>query len=401
MGNRWRQLHRWRLRVLAPSLLFFGCVAGCVAGCEDVDSIDSTQATPPAQLRLGTLLGASDNSGFEQADRPIEFQFPRDHAAHPSFRSEWWYLTLLLEDNASNVYGVQLTIFRQALKPAQRSVSNAWLTEQIYLGHFAISDVTRGQHRAYERVARGHPRLAGVRAEPFRLWLEDWQIEAQPQMPGSIWHLSAQAGEGAGRDAVDLDLNMDTQIVPQGFDGLSRKGEQQASYYYSVPKIPVVGTLTVGGEEHSVHGTGWLDREWSTNVLDNAQRGWDWFALQMDDGRSLMVFQLRRDDYHRDPFDAGMLVSPTGEVRILGAQDFALTPIAHWLDSDGTAWPIEWQLRLADEEVRIVAAIDDQRMALSIIYWEGLVDVFGESANRIGGGYMELTGYGDDRGTGR
>ncbi|MEZ5549277.1 MAG: lipocalin-like domain-containing protein [Pseudomonadales bacterium] len=349
------------------------------------------------QLRLGAVLGSDNTSGFQRAEGVVPLVFPEDLGAHPAFRSEWWYLTLLLEADAASAatseFGVQFTLFRQALTPARPVSDNAWLTPQVFLAHFALTDVGQQSHRAYERAARGHPQLAGVQARPFRAWLEDWVLEADARNP-DVWRLRLLSGAGgAAPDAVNLTLDAGAPPILQGDAGLSWKGPDQASYYYSVPRMPVKGTLTSAGENYAVTGSGWLDREWSTSVLGAGQVGWDWFALTLDDGRSLMVFQLRRDDGGRDDFDQGLLIDAAGGSRHLSARDFTLTPLRYWRDGRGVNWPVEWTLSVDGSQYRLAAAVDDQRMNTTITYWEGLIDVLSPSGERSGRGYMELTGY--------
>jgi predicted secreted hydrolase len=364
------------------ALAFLGVML--LTGCGD----DRATGAQDGSLRLGAVLGSdgADDPGYRRADAPRAFRFPADHGPHPAFRSEWWYLTFTLTDAAGRPVGVQFTLFRQALAPSAPNSGNRWQTNQVYLAHFAVTDAAAGEHRVAERFARGHPRLAGVVADPFRLWIEDWRIEGNRDR----WHLTA----AAGGQSVDLVLHMDRRPVLQGDGGLSRKGEHQASYYYSVPGFPVEGVVAVDGRERTVHGTGWLDREWSTSVLAGDQIGWDWFALQLDDGRCLMLFQLRRNDGSRDPFDQGMLVAPGAPDRHLGADDFELTPERYWRDEDGIDWPVGWSVRIGAREWRVEAVVDDQKMDTTVRYWEGLVDVLAPDGERVGRGYLELTGYG-------
>ncbi|MEM8769507.1 MAG: carotenoid 1,2-hydratase, partial [Pseudomonadota bacterium] len=267
-------------------------------------------AAPGGALRVGAVLGETDATGFALADAPRSFSFPRDHGPHSAFRSEWWYLTATLEDASAAEFGVQFTLFRQAVAPPLPEQGaqddNRWATPQVFLGHLAVTDVARGDHREAERFARGHPALAGARAEPFAVWLEDWRLFAEDD--GDGWRLQASSGAESGDFAIDLRLASDAPVYFQGEQGLSRKGPGQASYYYSMPRMAASGTVMLDDRAVQVRGTGWLDREWSTSVLSAGQLGWDWFALKLDDGRSLMAFQLRREDGQRDPFDQGLLV---------------------------------------------------------------------------------------------
>lgn len=356
-------------------------------GCAPEDAGEGV--VPAGFLRLGTVLGEPGVEGFAVADRPRQFRFPRDHGAHPDYRSEWWYLTFTLEDGTGAPVGVQFTLFRQALAPGRGERDgdgNRWRTNQVYLAHFAITDVASASHPVAERFARGHPRLAGVSADPFLAWLEDWTLEAR----GETWRLSA----GTARHGAELTLVMDRPVVLQGEAGLSRKGPGQASYYYSVPGIRTHGELWLDGSPRQVSGLGWLDREWSTSVLGEAQLGWDWFALQLDDGRALVLYQLRRRDGSRDPYDQGRLILADGSSTPLPPEAFALTPVRRWVDPDGVAWPVAWRVRVGEEVWRVEAALDDQRMRTAVRYWEGLVHVYDQAGGRVGSGYLELTGYG-------
>ncbi|MFV2089070.1 MAG: lipocalin-like domain-containing protein [Pseudomonadales bacterium] len=385
------------------------CLALIVlCGCEG--SVD-TPTGPAGQLRLVAVLGptglngnSGDDAGYEAnpggyatADKVRSFTFPLDHGSHPAYRSEWWYLTCILEDQAGREFGVQFTLFRQALSPGPPSTGNRWQSNQAFLGHFAVTDVAAGTHQVAERAARGHPRLAGVVADPFELWLEDWRIDSM----GDQWRLSlGSMGQRSGSMAQQLDLTLDMSgsIVLQGDSGLSHKGPLQASYYYSMPGIPVSGQLNVNGAVHVVSGSGWLDREWSTSVLGDGQTGWDWFALQLNDGSEVLVFQLRQRDGTRDPYDQGVRLMANGERLDLTTDDFSMTPLRYWTGPRGIKWPVAWQIQLLEDTWRVEAAVDDQLMNTAVVYWEGLVNVYDSSDIRIGQGYLELTGYSRPRG---
>lgn len=375
-------------RSRGAAALLAGGLAGLVAlcGCEDRSGSFHTGA-----LRVATLLGEPSEqpsqAEFLTADTVRPFVFPRDHGAHPRFRQEWWYLTATLEDVASgDEYGVQFTLFRRAV--AADPGDGPWRSAQAYLGHFALTDVGREDHVEAERFARGHPRLAGVRATPFAAWIEGWRLESTG---ASTWPMRLQAR--AETFGVDLALRQTRPPVPQGDRGLSTKGPGAGSYYYSVPRLAIEGSLRIGERRVEVAGLGWFDREWSTSGLDAEQIGWDWFALQLGDGRSLMLYQIRRRDGARGAYDQGILVSPDGNLRKLGSNDFSLSSERFWRDDVGTRWPIRWRLAIGDEVFLVEAAIKNQVMDTSIRYWEGLVRVSDEMARDLGRGYMELTGY--------
>ena len=362
-----------------------GCHQG--AGTATPDS-----AALPEGRGLSSTLGTGDDAdaGFAKAEAARPFSFPRDHGPHTRFRSEWWYLTAVLATAEGREFGVQFTIFRQGIAPVEHSSAvagaAAWRTGQVYLGHVAVSDVAARRHLHDERLARGHPALAGARAAPFEVRLEGWRLASVDA--SAFWPLRLQAA--ATDFAIDLTLTGGKPIVPQGERGLSRKGPNNASHYYSIPRINASGRLVVAGETHTVTGGAWLDREWSTSVLAPEYAGWDWFALRLDDGRDLMLYRMRRMDGRPSGYDSGALIDAAGEARILRAGEFSLAPQAHW-----RGWPIAWRLALPDEPApwNARAAFADQVMDTSIRYWEGVVHVYAADGRRIGAGYMELTGY--------
>lgn len=360
-----------------------------LSGCDDPAA--SAAEAHIGGSRLGLFLGKDDGSTrFAHADRPRAFVFPGEHQQHADFRSEWWYLTMTLADEDGREFGAQFTVFRQALKPVDpaQTRSSDWDLDQVYLGHLAITDVVAGTHEHEERLSRQHPDLATVQrlaGGGARVSLEGWQLDLQTE--GA--RLLAQ-GPDLG---LDLNLQATRDPVLQGQQGWSRKSETQASYYYSWPRLQVVGEIRVGGETHQVRGLGWFDHEWSTSVLSDEQAGWEWFALGLDDGRDLMVFRLRRHDGRRDVHDHGVLVGADGTSRVLGSADFELHPERTWTDPAGVVWPLGWKLTVGSEIFMIDTPVEDQRMQTLIPYWEGLVNVTSDTGSRLGRGYMELTGY--------
>ena len=364
-----------------------------LAGCGGGDS-------EPGGLDVTAALGGVGTAGYARATGPHTFRFPADHGPHPDFRNEWWYLTGNLEDVAGRRYGFQLTIFRIALSPHPIRRASAWGTRQVYMAHFALTDVHRARFHAFERFARGAAGLAGARADPFRVWLGDWQILGDGG--GFPWTVEARQNG----IALSLRLRALTPPVLQGEDGLSRKSKVpgNASYYYSIPRLAAEGHIGLGGESVAVHGTAWLDREWSTSALGPDQVGWDWFALQLADDTELMYYRLRRRDGSEDPHSAGVVIDKEGRVRArLGPKDVRLEVLDRWQSPSGGSYPSRWRLSVPGQGLALTIRpmLLKQELNLTVRYWEGAVDVAGTRAARplVGRGYMELTGYAEGAGT--
>jgi predicted secreted hydrolase len=346
---------------------------------------------------------SSDTTGYRRATEVRDFVFPADHGPHPGFKNEWWYVTGTLQGPDGAPYGYELTIFRFALTPPDdpgdvslvNAGSSDWRTNQFYMAHFAVTNGADGTFHAYERFGRGGAGLAGAQADPFRVWLEDWSMTSTGPAPFPVRLRAQEADVG-----IDLTVRPAKPMVLQGNRGLSQKGPGvgNASYYYSYTRLATEGTLVAGGDTLSVTGQSWLDREWSTSALGPNQVGWDWFALQLDDGRDLMYYQLRNEDGSASRFSEGTLVGPDGSTTKIDRADVEIDVLDTWTTPDGThTYPVEWTLRVppADLTLRVVPIIPNQELDVSVRYWEGAVRVEDAEGTTLGRGYVELTGYGN------
>ena len=354
------------------------------------------------RLSLSQALGG-ELAGFARADRPRVFRFPDDHGPHPAYRTEWWYYTGNLKSAAGRHFGFQLTFFRTALKAPTDRIrrASAWGTQDVYMAHFALSDVAAQRFHAFQRLSRSALGLAGASAAPFRVWLEDWSVtgETAAEQPVSM-QLSAEEQDVA----LDLRLRSEKPIVLHGRNGLSQKGAAagQASYYYSLTRLRSDGVIRLGTEEFQVQGLSWMDREWSTSVLSEALQGWDWFAIQLTDGQELIVYQIRQQSGDIHPLSSGTLVAADGTPQALTSADFQIEVLRTWRSpADGTVYPAKWRLRIPGEaiELTITPYMADQEMHTLIRYWEGAVRAQGTAQGRslAGDGYVELTGYGEKK----
>jgi predicted secreted hydrolase len=346
---------------------------------------------PRASLSVADTLRGTDDAGYAKALEPREFRFPADHGPHPDFRTEWWYYTGNLETREGRRFGFQLTFFRSALAPQTPPArTSAWATRQAYLAHFTVTDVAGKRFRSFEHWGRGALELAGAKGEPFRVWVGDWSADAMSGQAPPM-HLRA-AQEDA---ALDLTLQEGRPPVLQGDRGLSRKSAEpgNASYYYSLPRMPAAGTIRLGKESFAVSGDAWMDREWSTSSLSPDQVGWGWFSLQLADGRELMLYRLRRKDGSVDPASSGTLIAADGSSRPLTLADVKLDTSGSWTSPrSGARYPARFHLRLPAQglDLDIRPLLADQELDTSFRYWEGAVAVTGTVA---GSGYVELTGY--------
>ena len=348
-------------------------------------------------IRVTEALSGGSLEGFRQASEPRWFVFPADHGPHPGYRTEWWYFTGNLTASDGRRFGYQLTFFRVALAPEPVARSSRWGAHELFLAHFALTDVAGKRFYHTERFSRSALGLAGAGANPLKVWLEDWSAVAMTLEPLEL-RLVARDGDRS----MDLNLRAVKPPVLNGGGGLSRKGPEpgNASYYYSVPRLATTGSVRIGTETVPVTGLSWLDREWSTSALGSDLVGWDWFALHLDDDRDLMIYLLRRRDGAVNPFNSGTLVAADGTARPLTGDQVRVQVTDHWHSpASRVRYPSRWRVQVPGEylDLEIVPRLNGQELLGTIRYWEGAVAVRGKLPGSPGGsGYVELTGYDAD-----
>lgn len=348
----------------------------------------AVSACPPAQ--------AADD--WRQAVGPWNWSFPRDHGAHPEFRTEWWYFTGNLRDEAGNRYGYQLTFFRQGVRSRPPNQQNPWSLRDLHLAHFALTDVRSNAFHFAEQVTRPGPGLSGAATNGMKVWNLGWSAT----MTGDVILLRASRADMA----LSLELKPKKPLVLQGQRGLSRKGpgEGQASYYYSFTDLATKGTIRLPASQMPVpvEGKSWFDQEFGSNVLSKEQVGWDWFSVHLSDGRDLMLYFLRKKDGTVERESSGTLVEADGRSRHLRLGEIGIEVLGTWKSpKSGGRYPGRWRIRIAAAgiDLQLAPLVADQELitegSAGVTYWEGTVDGTGTSSGKpvLCEGYLEMTGY--------
>ena len=325
-----------------------------------------------------------------------KLSFPADHYSHPNFRTEWWYYTGHLETDSGKSYGYQVTFFRFGVRDRQRHMSEPPLFTDLYMAHFALSDIAAKNFRYRERINRGYGDRAGAATDRYLVWNEDWKVEGDGNN-----HQIFVSDRGT---TLQLSLRSLKPPVLHGEHGHSQKGEGEgrASYYYSLTRMQTDGELTIDGKKETVRGLSWMDHEFGSNQLREDQVGWDWFSIQLDNETELMLFLMRRKDGSVDPYSSGTLVSASGATKHLALADFRIEVLQRWKSSKSNAnYPMGWRVSIPFEqiELEIKPAFPEQELITSrstrVTYWEGAVGITGTFKNAPvnGNGYVEMTGY--------
>ncbi len=348
-----------------------------------------------AAARLGVLALVTALT-LAAADYPdvlpgAEVHLPADAGAHPLFRTEWWYVTGWLATGSGEPLGFQVTFFRTR-PDGDAANPSAFAARQVLIAHAAVSDPKRQRLWHDQRILRAGFGLAAAATARTDVHLKDWSLAEQ----GEVFTTEVRA-EGFG---FALTLRPSVPPLRNGAGGYSQKGPAaaSASLYYSLPQLAVTGTLERGGHAEKVTGSAWLDHEWSSAYLDAAAVGWDWVGLNLEGGAALMAFRIR-DAEGTPRWAGGTLRAADGAVRILWPAELRFTPGRRWRSPrTQVEYPVEWQLQAGDLMLELKPLMDDQesdsRLTTGAVYWEGAVEAR-SAGQRLGRGYLELTGYGE------
>jgi predicted secreted hydrolase len=345
-------------------------------------------------------LAADTAQEFLGATQGYQYSFPRDHGAHEEFRTEWWYYTGQLTAKDGRPFGYQLTFFRRGMPRHEvRTLPSQWAVTQLYLAHFAVSDLSKGRFHYAEKISRAGLGKAGAASDQLHVWIDQWSTESPSTAPATQ---TLRAADGAL--ALQLTFSPEKPLVVHGTDGISRKGsaEGQASHYYSFTRLATTGTLSIGAERFDVTGNSWMDHEFGSADLGKDLVGWDWFSLQLDDQTELMLYRLRRTDGSADPVSSGTFIDRDGRGHHLSIGDFILEPISYWTSPTSQArYPQRWRLTVPSQQLSLdlVPLMAEQELSTTrstqVTYWEGAIEATGTAHGQPihGQGYMELTGY--------
>ncbi len=349
-------------------------------------------------LSIGTnQVIAAGYPSFKPALPGWRYEFPIDHRIHRDFKTEWWYYNGYLKGPAEQTFGYQITFFRVGLirGPLPREGSR-WHIRDVYMAHLAVTDIKNQAFFYQEKADRGNLGLAGAEVDQYRVWIENWEVIEKGK------NHQIQAGDG--------DLSLIINLIPtgppliHGINGVIRKGAGtgQAAHYYSMTRMETQGFIKIKGKAIPVTGFSWMDHEFGSNQLQEAEAGWDWFSVQLDNGIDLMVYQLRQEDGRVDPNSSGTLVGLDSRKIHLSLPDIKIRVLSYWKSlRSGATYPAAWEVYLPTQDLRLelLPLVADQELmtpkSTRITYWEGVVNIKGTYKGRPveGKGYVEMTGY--------
>jgi predicted secreted hydrolase len=351
---------------------------------------------------------------------PLPVVLPRDDGPHDRL-TEWWYYTGHLRvataqrggDLTRQSFGFEFVIFR-----AERgSFPTTWAS------HLAITDELGKTFHYAQRLEVGEavdrsPRDDDGAPTGFDLSLTG----ADPTDPSTLgrapWSMSGSDGTDRLSASIDpaeataqrtiplaLDLRLAARKPPalHDRDGWIDFGPGGGSYYYSRTDMAADGRLTLGDQTYEVDGQAWFDHQWG-DFISVGGGGWDWFAINLGDGRDVTL-SLVRDADGTYPLIYGTLVRAEGTTMHLDRDAFTVETRGRWTSpTTGATYPAGWVVDIPAEDLALelqptVAGQElDTRATTGVVYWEGSAHVTAahgpaNEVSALGQAYVELTGY--------
>ncbi len=345
---------------------------------------------------LLTSIGLVSAREFKQALPGYVFAFPKDHASHDAFKTEWWYYTGHLVSNDNKHYGYELTFFRTGVDSSSSPKASPWDVKDIFLAHFAITDENNRTFHYFEKLNRSGLNSSGAKLDHYYVFNENWSVEQL----GDRFVLRADTPEFG----LHLCLNSAKPPVVHGQNGVSQKASCKgcASHYYSMTRLKSDGYLYLNGQSVPVTGTSWMDHEFGSNQLTAEQVGWDWFSVQLNNNSELMLYVMKKTNDEIDTNSSGTIIYSDGSSKHISQSDFSIKSNRVWKSPHTSGiYPVDWTIKVPSEklELTLIPTLDDQELrtakSTGVSYWEGATSVKGTVAGKSVGGqaYVEMTGY--------
>ena len=365
-------------RLATTSMALVAFVA--LMGCSDDGTRDAGDASTEtdAQAHDGDQGPTNGPDGsLASCDEPppaspdAQVRLPADDAVHAS-PIEWWYWTGHLQDEAERWYGFQVTFFLMGQGPTRGSLVNVALTD------------IEGQ--TFDHVAKFE--FAPVAPLENGIDFAFGPHTAQGGDGHDTVHVELTDG------ALDLTLSATRPPLLQHGGGFIEYPFGGNTYYYSRTRMEAAGTLQIGGETRTVSGHGWFDHQWG-ELGTVTERGWVGFAIQLEDGRDIMIFLVHGADGEDPVLVGGTLRSADCTVREIAPDELAITARDTWTSPEsGCTYPLGWTVEIAGERFEVTPVMENQEIHNvrdpSTTYWEGASLVTGDGVGRA---YVELVGY--------
>lgn len=345
------------------------------------------------KLILGLLFFLSFSTlsqGYIDVTPEYRVTLPDDFYFKRNYRVQWWYFSGHLFDPSGREFGYELTFFVVGVQ--KKKYKSQFGVNNIFISHFAITDIKENRFYFSDSAETGVYGFAGAKDNELNVWV------GENILKGTINLMHIQASDD--RKMISLKLIPEKPVVLHGEKGYSRKSEESpliSSIYFSYPNMRSEGILEINNQKFHVKGKSWFDREISTRRLSKHQEGWDWFGIQLDDGKEIMLYILRNKKGSIDKFSSGTIIYSNGTYRQLFKNDFVVEVLSYYRSKKTKArYPSKWKISIPSDDLILIITpfVQDQEIVAygttGNYYWEGACKVGGSSKGRA---YVEMTGY--------
>ncbi len=341
-------------------------------------------------MRILLILLMIINIGWAETLKKEKINLPEDLYFIDKYNVQWWYFTGHLWDEKENEYGFELTFF--IIKLNDKKFRSNFGVNHIYISHFAVTDVSNERFLFSDKADRGAFNFAGADKDHLYVWV------GNNNLSGSLEKMRIKGIDN--KKEIDLSLVPEKPYVFHGKNGYSKKSDDPEfgySYYFSNTRMKTEGFLKIKDKKFKVKGYSWFDRELFPKYKPTIDKGWDWFAIQLDNNTEIMLFQIREKDKILKQFSSGTFIYKNGKYRALKPEDFQINVLDDYRSTKtGAKYPSKWNIKIPSEhiDIIIVPVLKDQEITAYYTtgnyYWEGSCKVKGSHTGRA---YVEMTGY--------
>jgi predicted secreted hydrolase len=215
------------------------------------------------------------------------------HTKESASTTEWWYLTAVLYDTAGNPYFVDWNPFHFTGEKSSPASAGVPSEHRAVMGILGFTDY-------HDRFHIGEFPTAVMKdddtwdAKTSGLCFRAGELSSSWTYQGDTMKLTVASPQLS----CDLHLAGAGQIMyakdKLGIEGFIQEGAPaDRSYYYSVPRLGVVGRISYTGKggvqrEIDVTGQGWVDRQWG-DFLTNS---WEWSSVRFSNGARVNLYNF-------------------------------------------------------------------------------------------------------------
>ena len=349
---------------------------------------------------------------------------PEDIGPHSLTDMEWWYYYAFLKGDHGGKYAVMAAYYQAGELPVLKGhylIFSIIDLNKLTSHSFSLLDKKLGKNLQYfnlpyyllqclkdENVKYLYSSLIKGKLPSPHQWLSHASIEKNPV--ALIYDNSCMVfkdSEDGQFKTILSDNGMEANLKFKPLKPVSLiggNGKPDRLFYYSFPRNEVKGYIEKDGEIECVTGEGWFDHQWGYLGDLLTKTGWNWFGLQLDDGRELIINEFRSINTGDTSSPMANLIEQDGTIKV--TRNVILQPSCNWQSPESNAvYPLKWNITIPEFKMTLTVKAVFKRQEMTVLaplnaIWEGACSICGSEAtaanNEItisGKGFLELVGY--------